>query len=126
LIPPSYTLSRSVEVLVALEQTIYVVDPTDAEDRLLQNGPFKHLSVSPNGRFVALFTADGKIWVVSSDFQNKYSEYASGARTPPTSVVWCGNDAVVLAWEDEVHVVGPNGSSAKYDGLPQSCLQLLT
>jgi hypothetical protein len=113
LIPPSYTLSRSVEVLVALEQTIYVVDPTEAEDRLLQNGPFKHLSVSPNGRFVALFTADGKIWVVSSDFQNKYSEYASGARTPPTSVVWCGNDAVVLAWEDEVHVVGPNGSSAR-------------
>ncbi|DAA73259.1 TPA_exp: Uncharacterized protein A8136_5184 [Trichophyton benhamiae CBS 112371] len=118
LIPPTYTLSRSVEVLLAIDKTIYVVDAADCEDRMLQNGPFKHVSVSPNGLFVALFTGDGKLWVVSSDFQNKFSEYDSHARTPPGSVTWCGNDAVVLAWEDEVHVVGPNGASVKhfYDG----------
>lgn len=114
LIPPTYTLSRSVEVLVSIGPTIYVVDATDAEDRMLQNGPFRHISVSPNGRFVALFTGDGKVWVVGSDFQSKYTEYDSGARIPPRSLVWCGNDAVVLSWEDEVHVVGPNGSSTKY------------
>ncbi|EAS28057.3 vacuolar protein sorting vps16 [Coccidioides immitis RS] len=112
--PPSYTLSRSVEVLLSISQTIYVVDVTDAEDRVLQNGPFKHISVSSNGRFVALFTGDGKLWVVSSDFQNKFSEYDSGAKTPPKGVTWCGNDSVVLSWEDEVHNVGPNGASAKY------------
>jgi hypothetical protein len=28
---------------------------------------------------------------------------------------WCGNNAVVLAWEDEIHLVGPNGDSLKYD-----------
>ena len=27
---------------------------------------------------------------------------------------WCGNDAVVIAWEDEVHVVGPKNAAAKY------------
>ncbi|EEP80188.1 conserved hypothetical protein [Uncinocarpus reesii 1704] len=114
LIPPSYTLSRSVEVLLAIERTIYVVDATDAEDRVLQNGPFKHISVSPNGRFVALFTQDGKLWVVSSDFQNKFSEYDSRAKTPPKGVTWCGNDSVILSWEDEVHNVGPNGVSTRY------------
>ena len=113
LIPPAYTLSRSVEALLAIDETIYVIDSTEAEDRMLQNGPFKHVSVSPNGRFVSLFTGDGKLWVVSSDFQNKFSEYDSKAKTPPKSVDWCGNDSVVLAWEDEIHMVGPNGTSLR-------------
>ncbi|KAI9760862.1 MAG: Kinesin [Chaenotheca gracillima] len=114
LIPPAYTLSRSVEVLLAIDQTIYVVDATECEDRVLENGPFKHISVSPNGRFVALYTEDGKVWVISSDFQNKLSEYDSKARTVPQDVQWCGNNSVVLAWDDEVHMVGPNGAASKY------------
>lgn len=114
LIPPAYTLSRSVEVLLAVDNTIYLIDPTETEDKLLQNGPFKHVSVSPTGRFVALFTGDGKMWVVSSDFQNKLSEFDSKARTPPTTVEWCGDDAVILAWEDEILIVGPNGAVTRY------------
>lgn len=114
LIPPAYTLSRSVEVLLAIDRTILVVDATDAEDRGLSDGPFSHVSISPNGRFAALFTNDGKIWVVGSDFQNKYSEYDTKAKTPPTNLYWCGNDSVVLAWEDEIHMIGPNGAAAKY------------
>ena len=114
LIPPAYTLSRSVEVLVAVDKTIFVVDVTEAEDRGLSDGPFMHVSVSPNGRFAALFTEDGKLWVVGSDFQNKYSEYDSKAKTTPTHIYWCGNDSVILAWEDEIHMVGPNGAAVKY------------
>ncbi|KAI9847664.1 MAG: hypothetical protein M1838_000810 [Thelocarpon superellum] len=113
-LPPSYTLSRSVEVLLAIEKTIYVVDASDSDDRMLENGPFTHTSVSPNGKFVALHTEDGKVWVISSDFQNKFSEYDSKAKTNPKDVQWCGNNSVVLAWEDEVHMVGPNGAAAKY------------
>ncbi|KIV87870.1 hypothetical protein PV11_03388 [Exophiala sideris] len=114
LIPPAYTLSRSVEVLLAVDKTIFVVDASEAEDRGLSDGPFKHVSVSPNGRFAALFTEDGKVWVVGSDFQNKYSEYDSKAKTTPTQMIWCGNDAVVLAWEDEIHMLGPDGAAVKY------------
>lgn len=100
--------------MLAIGETIYVVDATDTEDRVLQNGPFRHVSVSPNGRFVALFTGDGRVWVVSSDFQNKLSEYESGAKTLPKDVVWCGNDSVVLSWEDEVIMVGPNGAASRW------------
>jgi vacuolar protein sorting-associated protein 16 len=114
LIPPAYTLSRSVEVLLAIDKTILVVDATDAEDRGLSDGPFSHVSISPNGRFAALYTDNGKVWVVGSDFQNKYSEYDTKAKTPPTNLYWCGNDSVVLAWEDEIHMIGPNGAAAKY------------
>lgn len=114
LIPPAYTLSRSVEVLLAVDKTVYLIDPTEAEDKVLQNGPFKHVSVSPTGRFVALFTGEGKVWVVSSDFQSKFSEYDPKVRTPPKSVEWCGDDAVIIAWEDEIHLVGPNGVATRY------------
>ncbi|KAI9837217.1 MAG: hypothetical protein M1819_000291 [Sarea resinae] len=114
LIPPAYTLSRSVEVLLAIDKTIHVVDATDAEDRMLDNGPFHHVVASPNGKFVTLYTEDGKVWVISSDFQNKLSEYQSRAKTMPKDVQWCGNNSVILGWEDEIHMVGPNGAVSKY------------
>ena len=114
-IPPEHTSSRSVEVLLAIDQSVYVVDAAECEDRGLQAGPFRHISVSPNGKFIALYTDDGKVWVISSDFQERLSEYDSKARTPPRDLQWCGNNAVVLAWEDEIHLVGPNGDARKYD-----------
>lgn len=80
---------------------------------MLPNGPFKHVGVSPNGLFVTLYTEDGKVWVITSDFQNKIGEYDSKAKTVPKDVQWCGNDSVVLAWEDEVHMIGPKGAVLK-------------
>lgn len=114
LIPPAYTLSRSVEVLLAIDQTIHVVDAQESEDRMLDIGPFTHIAVSPNGSFVALYTGDGKAYVISSDFQNRLSEHNSRAKSLPKDLQWCGNDAVVIAWEDEVHIIGPNNAAAKY------------
>lgn len=116
LIPPAYTLSRHVEVLLSTGQTIIVVDPTDAQDQDLQSGPFTQISVSPNGRYVALYTTEGKLWVIKADFQEKLSEYDSGMGSVmlPRAVEWCGNDSVIIAWDDEVHMVGPKGESLKY------------
>jgi vacuolar protein sorting-associated protein 16 len=113
-VPPAYTLSKSVEVLVATGQTVCVVDATDCEDRGLDVGPFTHISVSPNGRFVALYAGTGHAHVVTSDFQVRLSEHDSRSRIPPNYLHWCGSDAVVIAWEDEVRVLGPGGSAAKF------------
>lgn len=113
-IPPEHTSSRSVEVLLAIGKTVYVSDAAECEDRGLEVGPFRHLSISPNGKFIALYTEDGKVWVISSDFQERLSEYDSKVKTAPRDLQWCGNNAVVLAWEDEVHLVGPHGAAAKY------------
>ncbi|KAK0722444.1 Vps16, N-terminal region-domain-containing protein [Lasiosphaeria miniovina] len=114
LIPPAYTLSRSVEVLLSIEQTVYLSDATECEDRFLDIGPFTHIAVSPNGKFAALYTASGQAHVITSDFQNRLSEHDSKSKIVPKYFEWCGNDAVVTAWEDEVHLVGPAGSLAKF------------
>ncbi|KAG8530362.1 uncharacterized protein KY384_004864 [Bacidia gigantensis] len=114
IIPPAETLSRSVEVLLAVGSTIYAVDSEEAEDRALPNGPFKHIAVSPNGLYTTLYTEDGKVWIITSDFQTKLGEYDSKIKTVPNDLQWCGNDSVLLAWEDEVHLIGPDGSSLKY------------
>ncbi|GAB1320351.1 Vacuolar protein sorting-associated protein 16 [Madurella fahalii] len=114
IIPPAYTLSRSVEVLLSIGQTIYMSDATECEDRFLDIGPFTHIAVSPNGRFCALYTATGKAHVITSDFQSRLSEHDSKSKIAPKYFEWCGNDAVVIAWEDEVHLVGPSGSLATF------------
>ena len=111
IIPPENTSSRSVEILLAMERTVYVVDAVECEDRGLEAGPFKHMAVSLNGKFIALYTDDGKVWVISSDFQERFSEYESKVKTPPKDLQWCGNNAVALAWEDEVHLIGPSGTA---------------
>lgn len=113
-IAPEHTSSRSVEVILAIDKTIYVTDAAECEDRQLEAGPFRHIGVSPNGKFIALYTDDGKVWVISSDFQDRFSEYNSKVKTPPRDLQWCGNNAVALAWEDEVHLVGPNGVATEY------------
>lgn len=114
IIPPAYTLSRSVEVLLSIDQTVYAADASECEDRFLDIGPFTHIAVSPNGKFTGLYTATGKAHVISSDFQHRYSEHDSKSKIPPKYFEWCGNDAVVIAWEDEVHLVGPSGSLARF------------
>lgn len=113
IISPDHTLSRSVEVLLSVGKTVHVVDATDCEDRFLDIGPFTHISVSPDGRYVNLYAANGKAHVISSDFQERLFEHDSDSKTPPQYVEWCGSDAII-AWEDEVHIIGPGDTSSSY------------
>src|SRR5690606_31369606 len=86
------------------------VDASESQDQVLQQGPSSHITVSTNGKFVSLYTAEGKVWDISSDFQENLSEYDTGmGQNLPLDVAWCGNSSVVLVWDDEVHMVGPNG-----------------
>ncbi|KAI8634927.1 vacuolar protein sorting-associated protein [Xylariaceae sp. FL1651] len=114
IVPPSLTQSLSVEVLLSIRKTIYVVEATVCEDRFLDIGPFTHISVSPNGKFTALYAVDGKAHVVTADFQDRLSEYDSRSQLTPKYLNWCGNDAVVIAWEDEVNIIGPNSAMASF------------
>lgn len=114
IVPPAYSLSRSVEVILAIGKTLYVVDATEAEDRNFDAGPFQHISVSPRAEFLAFYTEDGKVWVVSGDWSKKLSEYDSKVKTVPKDMQWCGSNAVALAWEDEIHLIGPKSAAAKF------------
>ncbi|KAI8887949.1 hypothetical protein K501DRAFT_174170 [Backusella circina FSU 941] len=113
-VPPQFTLSRHVEVLIATGSTVLVVDSKEVTDQRLTQGPFTKMVVSPNGKFLALFTFDGRLWVVSTDFQKNLSEYSTKSKIPPQQLVWCGTDSVVLYWDKIVLMVGPFGDWIKY------------
>ncbi|KAJ2160625.1 Vacuolar protein [Coemansia sp. RSA 552] len=108
-VAPHVTLSRHVEVVAGVGTTIVAVDAAGAEDQLVDGGPFDVVSVSPNGRLVAL-CAGARMQIVSADFQRSFSEALLGA--PVDNVAWCGADAAVAALADgSAVVVGPFGST---------------
>ncbi|KAK5666866.1 Vacuolar protein sorting-associated protein 16 [Batrachochytrium dendrobatidis] len=113
-ISATYSLSKHVEILLAVNNTIVVVDAKNAQDQMLQQGPFTRMAVSPNAKFLALFTANGRLWVVSSDFQTNLAEFRTNSSVPPLQMTWCGNDSVLLHWEDTILMVGPSGDWIKY------------
>ncbi|KAG6239538.1 hypothetical protein E4U25_000604 [Claviceps purpurea] len=113
IISPENTLSRFVEVLLSIGSTVYMVDTSECEDKYVDSGPFSHLSVSPDGRFINLYSKTGIAHIISSDFQEKIFEHNSDSQAPPRYVEWCGSDALI-AWEDEVHIIGSGGQSSSY------------
>ncbi|UNI16382.1 Vacuolar protein sorting-associated protein 16 [Purpureocillium takamizusanense] len=113
IISPDHTLSRSVELLLSLGSTVFILDAVDCEDRMVDFGPFTHISVSPDGRYANLYGVNGQARVISSDFQDILFVHDSDSRTPPKYVEWCGSDALI-AWEDEVHIIGPGNQSSSY------------
>jgi hypothetical protein len=117
-VPPDSTGSGHVEVVVASGQTVLSVDAIERVDQRLAKGPFTHIAISPNGRFFALVTALGLLWVVSSDFARNLSEVDitkfADAGEMPDRVEWCGDNAVVLTFGSRVVVVGPGGDALQY------------
>jgi len=110
---------------------VLTLDALERIDQLLSRGPFTHILLSPNGRFLALITATGLLWVVSSDFARSLSEVdisemggvveGEGGGIPERAE-WCGDNAVVLAWGGKVIVVGPAGESLRCAFQPEGSL----
>ena len=116
-IPPDQTISRHVEVLLSVDQTIYSVDNLENIDQRISRGPFTHMSPSPNGKSLALLTYGGLLWVVSTDFQRSLAEFdtsaVAGADGEVRQVEWCGNDAVLVTWSGMALLVGPFGDTLR-------------
>jgi hypothetical protein len=110
-IPPDQSISRHVEVLLSVDATILTVDNLESTDQRVARGPFVHVSPSPNGKFLALLTFSGLLWVVSSDFQRELvvlDTATVGAEGPVNQVEWCGNDAVLVTWNDLASLILPS------------------
>ena len=106
-------------------------------EQRLTRGPYRSITPSPNGRFLAILTVppsppsnsttstatDPLLWVTSSDFARSLSEFSitpdvsEGERGRggggPGAVEWCGSNSVVLGWERTVVMVGPFGETLK-------------
>ncbi|KAL9185377.1 hypothetical protein ACHAXT_003154 [Thalassiosira profunda] len=94
--------------------------------------PIVSMAFAPNGRFLACFTADAVLTVVSTNFESKVLEFdaRSGSTTPPRSMGWCGEDSVVLHWKNlGVLMVGPYGDWLRFpyeDDNPQAAASKVT
>lgn len=128
---PQYTMSGNVEVLVAVGDEIYVVDEDEAqsirfdepsgEDSEMQNddygnliGPVQKMIVSPNGKFLTLFTHDGRVVVVGMESKQIAIDYSCESALPPQQMAWCGMDSVLLYWDEDLMMVGPLGDPVHY------------
>lgn len=71
--------------------------------------------MSSNRKLVALLDVNGRLLVVSADFEQILLEYQSMDQIPPPmDVAWCGSDSVCLIWEKQMRIVGPFGSSVRF------------
>lgn len=115
-IPPDQSISRHVEVLLSVETTILVADSLESVDQRIARGPFLRVSPSPNGRLLALLSCSGLLWVVSADFQRSLAEFDThtvDAEAPVSQVEWCGNDTVLVTWNNLALLVGPSGDALR-------------
>ncbi|KAJ2008102.1 Vacuolar protein [Coemansia thaxteri] len=124
-VPPHLTLSHHVEVLASVGATVLSIDAAGVQDQLLDHGPYARISVSPNGRLVALCSDSGRrIQVVSMDFQRSFSECTRSSPSAEADdflydIAWCGSDAAVASFASEVLLIGPFGDTLAfpYDSL---------
>ncbi|KAJ7569267.1 hypothetical protein O6H91_01G069300 [Diphasiastrum complanatum] len=113
-IEPQFTLSGHLEVLLAVGDSVLMVDADSVQDQAVSIGPVQKMAVSPNGNFLACFTHDGRLLVVSTDFSKNLSEFNTESALPPDQLLWCGLDSVLLYWEETLLMVGPYGDFVKY------------
>lgn len=118
LVPPEQSTTGELQILFSTEQTIVLLDLTERMDQRITKGPFSHIILSPNGRFFALVTITGLLWVVSVDFGRSLSEVDVSQMDDeggvPDQAEWCGDNAVGLVWKGRLAVVGPGGDCLKY------------
>jgi hypothetical protein len=103
------------EVLLGTaERSIVTVDSEDrATDQQLDSvltSVVRMLAISPSGRYLAAFGEDGSVTVTDTTFERKLTEFDTRASSRPAQLLWCGEDAVVVAWPERgVLVIGPSG-----------------
>lgn len=71
-IEPQYTMSGNVEVLLAVGEAFVLAVEEDGVQQLgleVLRGPLQKLAVSRDGQWLASFTHDGRLLVLTSDLQ---------------------------------------------------------
>ncbi|KAI8526642.1 hypothetical protein RHMOL_Rhmol12G0011700 [Rhododendron molle] len=113
-IEPQYTMSGNVEVLLAVEDHVLLVEEDGVQQVGTGVGPLQKMVVSRNGKLLASFTHDGRLLVMSTDFSKIIFENSCETALPPEQLAWCGMDSVLLYWDDMLLMVGPYGDPVRY------------
>jgi WD40 repeat protein len=113
--PTDPSSSTQLEIMLATNSgSIVIADQKQAIDMQVNSGPFAKMIVSPNGKLVAAFSIDGTLHIFHSEFDKNLSKFGTNSKVPPLDMCWCGDDAVVLYWENILLLVGLYGDFIKY------------
>ena len=126
-LPGKHTTTRHPELFLSTsDNSVLIVDSTtgeitDVDCRARMQSPIVGMSFAPNGRFLACFTQNSLLTVISTTFETKVLDFdtSEGSSAPPKDMRWCGEDSVVLHWKNlRVLMVGPYGDWLRfpYDG----------
>ncbi|KAF3445002.1 hypothetical protein FNV43_RR14695 [Rhamnella rubrinervis] len=116
-IEPQYTMSGNVEVLLAVGEAYVLAVEEDGVQQLgleVLRGPLQKMAVSRDGQWLASFTHDGRLLVLTSDLQKVLMEQECESALPPEQLSWCGMDTVLLYWDDMLLMMGPRGDPVTY------------
>lgn len=116
-IEPQYTMSGNVEVLLGVGESCVIAVEEDGVQRLgegVLDGPLQRMAVSLDGKWLAAFTHDGRLLVLTSDLQKTILDRECESALPPEQLAWCGMDSVLLYWDDMLLMMGPDGDPVRY------------
>lgn len=72
------------------------------------------ISVSPCYEHIALYNSQEKLWIGSSDLRKNYRLYDMHGSGRPKQLTWCGSDAVVGHWHDNIVIIGCKEVTVRY------------
>ncbi|KAG7754081.1 hypothetical protein KL911_002557 [Ogataea haglerorum] len=107
IIPPVY--HTPLKLVISTQDRLLLIDRGIQDTKRNERGPYSLISASPNGDFVALY-GDQSVLIVTSDFTTTLNAFKCETGMP-LQLEWCGNDAVVASYEDEMLLIGPSDES---------------
>ena len=122
-LPRTKTASRHPEVFLSTNDNSVVVvnaattEMKDLDCRARISSPIVEMTFAPNGRFLACFSENSMLTVISSTFETKVLDFdtSEGSTQPPLEIRWCGEDSVVLHWKNlGILMVGPYGDWLRF------------
>ncbi|BBG99776.1 vacuoleless1 [Prunus dulcis] len=115
--PNPYTMSGNVEVLLGIGDACVLAVEEDGVQQLgleVLRGPIQKMAVSRDGQWLASFTHDGRLLVMTSNLNEILIEQECESALPPEQLAWCGMDTVLLYWDDILLMMGPRGDPVRY------------
>ncbi|KAL9245057.1 hypothetical protein vseg_018753 [Gypsophila vaccaria] len=109
-IEPKYTMSGNVEVLLAVGDHVLLVDEDGVQQVGAGVGPLQKMVISRDGKFLASFTHDGRLLVITTDFSSIIFEFSCESALPPEHLAWCALDSVLLYWDDSLLMRVPDST----------------
>ena len=85
-------MSTSDNSVVVVNTATAEIKDLDCRQRIAS--PIVEMCFAPNGRFLACFTENNMLTVISATFETKVLDFdtSEGSSQPPLEMKWCGED----------------------------------